>query len=116
MGRQPKGGERYYFRFGATVKVYNLGEMRRRVRGGGNEEGCGCHSPAKAREVAEQIAERVGPRRGRMGEKTAQKPPKDVDPILLTAGKGSKCQPFLVVNKDPAKFAAWSSFALAGPR
>ena len=27
MGRQPKGGERYYFRFGATVKVYNLGEM-----------------------------------------------------------------------------------------
>ena len=80
------------------MKIYNLGEMRQRV--GTKEGGCGCHEPKRAREMAEQIA-----------EKTGQKPPKGVDPILLTAGKGSKCQPFLVVNKDPVKFAACNALA-----
>jgi DNA repair protein RadC len=83
------------------VKIYDLNEMRRRV--GAKEDGgggCGCHEPKRARAMAEQIT-----------EKTGQKPPKGVDPILLTAGKGSKCQPFLVVNKDPAKFAACNALA-----
>jgi DNA repair protein RadC len=78
------------------VKVYNLGEMRRRI--GGRD--CACHEPKRAREVAERVAEKV-----------AQRSPKGVEPVLLTAGRGSKCQPFLIVNKDPAKFAACNALA-----
>lgn len=88
------------------MKIYNLREMRQRV--GAKEGGCGCHEPKRAREMAERVAGSV---RGQLSEKTAQKPPRDVDPILLTAGKGSKCQPFLVVNKDPVKFAACNALA-----
>lgn len=67
-------------------------------------EGCGCHAPAAARGVAEQI-------RGRMTVREAQKPPKGVDPIVLAGGKGSKCRPFLRVEKDPEKFAACNALA-----
>ena len=85
------------------MRTYDLSEMRRRI--GGRD--CECHEPTRAREVAERVA---GPYRS-LREKTAQKPPKGVDPIILTAGKGSKCMPFLKVEKDAEKFAACNALA-----
>ncbi len=85
------------------MKIYNLGEMRRRI--GGRD--CACHEPAKARLRAREISEQVRPLR----EKTAQRPPKGVHPIILTAGRGSKCMPFLKVEKDAEKFAACNALA-----
>ena len=81
------------------MKIYDLGEKRQRV---GTSEGCGCHEPKQAREVAERIA----------GEITAvRRHPKGAKPVLLTAGKGTKCEPYLTINKDPVKFAACNALA-----
>jgi hypothetical protein len=77
------------------VRTYDIGEMRRRVRG----DGCGCHEPTKAREVARRTA------------REAQQPPEGVEPVILTAGRGSKCMPFLKVEKDPVRFAACNALA-----
>jgi len=68
---------------------YQLGELRRRA-------GCGCHEPSAARALAEKIA----PHR-----------PSEVDPVILSAGRGSACRPFLKVEKDPEKFAACNALA-----
>lgn len=64
--------------------------------------GCGCHSPAKARIVAERTfaSERVAPKR-----------PRNVDPIILGASKRSQCRPFLKVEKDSEKFAACNALS-----
>jgi DNA repair protein RadC len=77
------------------MKAYDMGEKRRRILG----DGCGCHEPALARKVASRMA------------REAQKPPDGVDPIVLSAGKGSKCRPFLKVEKDADKFAACNALA-----
>lgn len=62
--------------------------------------GCGCHTPKLALAVAERLSENVKPKR-----------PRSVDPIVLAGGPGSKCQPFLTVQKDPAKFAACNALS-----
>jgi len=75
--------------------------------------GCGCSEPAQARTLAER-AVRSSQRRSR--------PPKDdahesalagagADPIVLGAGNGSKCRPFLTVQKDQERFAACNALA-----
>lgn len=46
------------------------------------------------------VAERAAPRRQRA-----------VEPIILTAGAGTKCRPFLTVQKDDEKFAACNALA-----
>jgi DNA repair protein RadC len=85
-----------------------MGEMRRRIAG----RDCGCHEPAQARAQAREIAGRVVTRRAtRRGLREAQKPPEGVEPIILTAGRGSKCMPFLKVEKDAEKFAACNALA-----
>jgi DNA repair protein RadC len=90
------------------VKTYDMGEMRRRIAG----RDCGCHEPAQARAQAREIAGRVVTRRAtRRGLREAQKPPEGVEPIILTAGRGSKCMPFLKVEKDAEKFAACNALA-----
>jgi DNA repair protein RadC len=61
---------------------------------------CACHSPFRARQVAREVADRVTPNR-----------PDGVDPILLAVGSGSKCRPFLRVEKDPQLFAACNILA-----
>jgi DNA repair protein RadC len=37
--------------------------------------------------------------------------PREVDPIVLSAGRGSKCRPYLKVEKDAEKFAACNALA-----
>ena len=37
--------------------------------------------------------------------------PEDVEPIVLAGGRGSKCEPFLKVIKDDAKFAACNALS-----
>jgi len=79
------------------VKSYDIGALRRRVVG---DDGCGCHEPVAARQVAERTAKKVAPY-----------PASNTEPIVMSAGKGSKCQPFLIVQKDAARFAACNALA-----
>jgi hypothetical protein len=87
------------------IGLYNIGEMRRRMMG----RECGCHEPTQAREVARGVVR--ASRRLRESTETAQQPPEGVEPVILTAGKGSKCMPFLTVKKDEEKFAACNALA-----
>src|SRR5574341_187020 len=73
-----------------SLRSYDPGEITRFNRG------CACHEPKAAR----MLAERVVPRR-----------PKDVDPIVLSGSNGSKCRPFLTVQKDAERFAACNALA-----
>lgn len=72
------------------------------------KEECGCHEPAKARGIAERIASRYTREKTR-GKKAY--PGTDAEPILLSAGKGSRCEPFLVIQKDAKRFAACNALA-----
>lgn len=78
------------------MKIYDL--RRSRVTAD-----CGCHEPALAKRRAREVAEKA--------KKASPYPESDTDPIVLSAGKGSKCGPFLVVQKDAAKFAACNTLA-----
>lgn len=77
------------------MNPYNLGR-RTRVK-----EGCGCHEPAQARVLAEKATP----------SKRRAYPGTDAEPILLSAGKGSLCQPFLTLWKDAKRFAACNTLA-----
>jgi RadC-like JAB domain len=70
------------------------------VRGGPAARRCACHDPPHALARAREVAERVRPNR-----------PTEVDPILLAGNSGSRCRPFLRVEKDPALFAACNVLA-----
>ena len=74
--------------------------------------GCGCHAPAKARFVAERTSSAVR-RRRRVKDDAHETALADAgaDPIVLGAGSGSKCRPFLTVQKDPERFAACNALA-----
>lgn len=37
--------------------------------------------------------------------------PPDVDPVILMGGPGTQCRPFLVVQKDPTRFAACNALS-----
>jgi DNA repair protein RadC len=74
---------------------YNAEEIIRR-RGG-----CGCLEPKGARKVAESVVRDHGAALAKAG----------AEPIVLAAGEGSKCRPFLKVEKDPVKFAACNRLA-----
>jgi DNA repair protein RadC len=90
------------------VKIYNtMGEMRRRIAG----RECACHQPKLAREVAERVASRLPPRRRILADQAMPHRPPEVEPVILTAGKGSMCRPFLKVEKDAEKFAACNALA-----
>ena len=78
-----------------------IGEMRSRALYGARvrttgRAGCACNAPPRARELAERAAPHV---------------PSDVDPIVLAGAKGSKCRPFLTVQKDSERFAACNLLA-----
>jgi DNA repair protein RadC len=76
--------------------------------------GCGCRSPLQARVVAERIAR--SPRRRVKDDHEAALAGAGADPIVLGAGSGSKCRPFLTVQKDPERFSACNKLADAiGP-
>jgi DNA repair protein RadC len=79
---------------------YDLGERRRRTRV--KEEECGCHEPVRARTLAEKLTP---------SERRGSYPASKTEPIILSAGKGSKCGPFLVIQKDAKKFAACNALA-----
>jgi RadC-like JAB domain-containing protein len=74
--------------------------------------GCGCHSPAAARTVAERALVRSG-RRGRLRDDAHETAlaGAGADPVVLGAGSGSKCRPFLTVQKDQERFAACNALA-----
>ena len=74
--------------------------------------GCGCHAPAKARIVAEQTA-RSSRRRRRVRDDSHESAlaGAGADPIVLGAGNGSKCRPFLTVQKDQERFSACNALA-----
>jgi hypothetical protein len=77
------------------VSAYDPSKIRRRAA-----ESCGCHEPAAAKLKARTLAEKVAPHQ-----------PKDVEPVVLAGGPGSKCRPFLKVEKDAEKFAACNALA-----
>ena len=76
-------------------------ERRARV---GKRQACSCHSLHAATSIARDVAERVRPR-----ERVHR--PSEVDPILVAASSGSRCRPFLRIEKDPRLFAACNELA-----
>lgn len=85
--------------------TYGARDIIRRQR-----ENCACKTPQRTpgrilrprefmRETAE-AAERVRPRQ-----------PRGVEPVVLAGKPGSKCRPFLKVEKDAEKFAACNALA-----
>ena len=85
---------------------------------GTRQEGCGCHEPAQARTLAERAVRTVrsrtlreSPRQVRDSEHETALAGAGADPIVLGAGAGSKCRPFLVVQKDQERFAACNALA-----
>jgi len=73
--------------------------------------GCGCREPAQARVVAERAVR--SPRRRRVRDDAHEVALADAgaDPIVLGAGNGSKCRPFLTVQKDQERFSACNKLA-----
>ena len=61
---------------------------------------CGCSEPARSRSRVRELDERAAPHR-----------PRAVEPIVLVGGPGSKCRPYLKVEKDAEKFAACNALA-----
>lgn len=61
---------------------------------------CECHLPKVAKARAREMAEKIRPRT-----------PEGVDPIVLAGGPGSKCRPFLTIQKDAERFAACNALA-----
>lgn len=85
-----------------------------RRRGGG----CGCPVREPAQRIVREPGRRVvrasfGPS-GRMrevAERVKPHAPSGVEPVTLLGGPGSKCRPFLKVEKDAEKFAACNALA-----
>jgi DNA repair protein RadC len=83
--------------------------------------GCGCHTPSAARTVAERAVLSVRHRSPLRGARTRRLVRDEshetaladagADPIVLGAGNGSKCRPFLTVQKDQERFAACNALA-----
>jgi DNA repair protein RadC len=66
----------------------------------------------RAREVAEQMTRRyTSPKYRFIGESAAPHRPSETEPVVLTAGPGSKCRPFLTIHKNPEEFAACNALA-----
>jgi DNA repair protein RadC len=61
---------------------------------------CECHEPARALSRAREVAERYVPHR-----------PREIAPVVLAGSNGSKCRPFLTVQKDAERFAACNALA-----
>ena len=70
--------------------------------------GCGCHTPAHARAVAEPLAARARPV---PRVQSSSYHPREIEPVVLAGSPGSKCRPFLKLEKDPDKFAACNALA-----
>ncbi len=68
----------------------------------GSRPPCQCHSLREASSIARDVADRVHPRPNR---------PPEVEPILVAASGGSRCRPFLRIEKDPFLFAACNELA-----
>jgi DNA repair protein RadC len=73
--------------------------------------GCGCREPAAARVVAEHTVRSSRRRRVRDDAHENALADAGADPVVLGAGNGSKCRPFLMVHKDPERFAACNALA-----
>ena len=73
--------------------------------------GCGCREPAAARVVAERTSRAVRRRFVRDDAHASALADAGVDPVVLGAGSGSKCRPFLTVTKDQERFAACNALA-----
>ena len=91
------------------MKVYD-------PRFGSRLSGCGCHEPARARTLAERAvlssrSRKTSRRRVKDDAHETALADADVDPIVLGAGDGSKCRPFLTVQKDQERFAACNALA-----
>jgi DNA repair protein RadC len=80
-------------------RIHSAYAARERARVGVRHD-CQCHSLTNARTVARSVAEEIEPYR-----------PPEVEPVLMAASSGSKCRPFLRVEKDPQLFAACNAIA-----
>lgn len=54
---------------------------------------------------------RESPRRRPLREDVAPERHEEVEPVILEGGPGSTCRPFIVVQKDPERFAACNALA-----
>src|SRR5271165_300869 len=87
-----------------------IGQRTGRAAVAEDDRSCPCHAPTSARVRAREIEERMSSRRT-VADRSTPHRPREVDPIVLTAGKGSMCRPFLKVEKDAEKFAACNALA-----
>lgn len=71
--------------------MYDKNILRKRMGGS-----CGCRAPRRLAREAEYLV---------------PKKPKGVEPVAIAGAPGSKCRPFLVVQKDPEGFAACNALA-----
>lgn len=87
-----------------TLMAYDPAAIVRQRRG------CGCHAPAQARLVAETAARSA--RRPKVRDDHERALARSgADPVVLAGGNGSKCRPFLTVQKDQERFAACNALA-----
>jgi DNA repair protein RadC len=91
---------------GITVASAHDPSVRLRKRG------CGCHEPVQAKTIAARAV--MSTRRPRLvRDDTHETALADAgaDPVVLGAGNGSKCRPFLTVQKDQERFNACNALA-----
>jgi DNA repair protein RadC len=81
--------------------MYDRNPLLRQSRG----SGCECLEPPRARRLAREVAGRI------TSERVAPRRPKEVEPVILAGSPGSKCRPFLTVQKDAERFAACNALA-----
>ena len=97
------------------MKIYDLGEMRRRTgqRTGRTvaEGGAPATSPSRRVHERTRLPSRWLRRRQPVGENVAPHRPDETDPVILTAGRGPSVEPFLTVHKNPEEFAACNALA-----
>lgn len=91
--------------------TYGAREIIRRQR-----DDCACKTPARAPSHVREAGGRIlRPRafvaREEVSERGRVHRPRGVEPVVLAGSPGSKCRPFLKVEKDAEKFAACNALA-----
>lgn len=71
-------------------------------------ENCRCKTRSRPRSAFDRGGRR---RLGMREEAVAPHRPRGSEPVVLAGGPGTKCEPFITVQKDPERFAACNALA-----
>jgi len=77
-----------------------------------SNENCACRAPARRGPLVREVARPIVRARPRLANEY-QRPqrPRGTEPVILSGRPGSKCRPFLKIEKDAEKFAACNALA-----